>query len=247
MEPKLKRLWVGALVPAPVFSFLCFLCKEPYCWAASPSNSAGHLFSLMVPCTSALILSPSSVGGPAWNKPIGTRCPEGPLGTSPTFCICHFSFLSMSWVHSLLFTTTTSTSSFIPFQQLLSKTLGGEAGARWDVTGLRWLSLGQLQSPPGFLLSSLSLLHPHQSDLSSIIILPLLRPLSWPLEGWTNGLPKDILAMGSCCVAQGTTFSHLWWNMMEDNVRKSVYICVTGSLWCTVENWRNTKPTMMEK
>lgn len=90
MKPKLKRLWVGALVPAPVFSFLCFLCKEPYCWAASPSNSAGHLFSLMVPCTSALILSPSSVGGPAWNKPIGTRCPEGPLGISPTFCICHF-------------------------------------------------------------------------------------------------------------------------------------------------------------
>ena len=35
----------------------------------------------------------------------------------------------------------------------------------------------------------------------------------------------------------GTISSHLQWNMMEDNVRKRmyVYVCVTGSLCCTVE------------
>ena len=67
--------------------------------------------------------------------------------------------------------------------------------------------------------------------------------------------------MRSCCIAQGTISSHLGWNTMEDNVRKSVcvyiymcvyihmhiykcvciyiYVCVfiymTGSLFCTVE------------
>ena len=30
--------------------------------------------------------------------------------------------------------------------------------------------------------------------------------------------------MRSCCIAPGTIASHLRWNMMEDNVRKSIYI-----------------------
>ena len=29
--------------------------------------------------------------------------------------------------------------------------------------------------------------------------------------------------MRSCCIAQGTVSNHLWWNMMEDNVRKRKY------------------------
>ena len=33
-------------------------------------------------------------------------------------------------------------------------------------------------------------------------------------------------ATGSCCKAQGTISSHLWWNRMEDNMRKSMYIYV---------------------
>ena len=33
-------------------------------------------------------------------------------------------------------------------------------------------------------------------------------------------------AMRFCCVAQGTLSSHLLWNMMEDNVRKRMYVCM---------------------
>ena len=32
--------------------------------------------------------------------------------------------------------------------------------------------------------------------------------------------------MQSCYMAQRTISSHLRWNMMEDNVRKRMYICV---------------------
>ena len=32
--------------------------------------------------------------------------------------------------------------------------------------------------------------------------------------------------MRSCCLAQGTISSHLWWNMMEDYVIKRKYICM---------------------
>ena len=43
--------------------------------------------------------------------------------------------------------------------------------------------------------------------------------------------------MRSCCIAHGTASSLLWWNMMDDNVRKKMckYICMTGSLCCVVE------------
>ena len=33
-------------------------------------------------------------------------------------------------------------------------------------------------------------------------------------------------AMKSCCIAQGTISNHLWWNMMEDNMRKRMYTYV---------------------
>ena len=46
--------------------------------------------------------------------------------------------------------------------------------------------------------------------------------------------------MRSCCIALGTIFSHLGWSTMEDNVRKRMYIFVTGSLCSTVENLQNT-------
>ena len=56
--------------------------------------------------------------------------------------------------------------------------------------------------------------------------------------------------MRSCSVAQGTLSSHLRWNVIEDNVRKRMYIyvcvCVTGSLCCTVET-EHCKPTIMVK
>ena len=39
-------------------------------------------------------------------------------------------------------------------------------------------------------------------------------------------------AMRYCYIAQGTISSHLWWNMMEDNVRKRMSVCV-----CVIYNW----------
>ena len=39
-------------------------------------------------------------------------------------------------------------------------------------------------------------------------------------------------AVRSCCIAQRTISSHLWWTSMEDN---HIYKCVTGSLCHTVE------------
>ena len=41
--------------------------------------------------------------------------------------------------------------------------------------------------------------------------------------------------MGFCCIAQGTIPNKLWWNMTEDNVRKTMHICITGSLYGTAE------------
>ena len=32
--------------------------------------------------------------------------------------------------------------------------------------------------------------------------------------------------MRSCCIAKGTISIHLGWNMMEDNVRKIICVCV---------------------
>ena len=33
-------------------------------------------------------------------------------------------------------------------------------------------------------------------------------------------------AMRSCWIAKGTIYNHLYWNMMEDNVRKRMYMYV---------------------
>ena len=43
--------------------------------------------------------------------------------------------------------------------------------------------------------------------------------------------------MRSCCIAQGTVSSHLWWNMKEDNVRKKKIYILT----------KHCKPTVMKK
>ena len=53
--------------------------------------------------------------------------------------------------------------------------------------------------------------------------------------------------MRSYCIAQGTMSSHLW-NMMEDNVRKTIYIFVFLSHFAVW--WKLTKhgkSTIMEK
>ena len=52
--------------------------------------------------------------------------------------------------------------------------------------------------------------------------------------GWTGSLELanpnysfwNGWAMRSFCVAQGTISNHLWWNMMEDKVRKRIDMCV---------------------
>ena len=36
-------------------------------------------------------------------------------------------------------------------------------------------------------------------------------------------------------MAQGTISNLLGWTLMEDNVRKRMYICMTGSFGCTAE------------
>ena len=46
------------------------------------------------------------------------------------------------------------------------------------------------------------------------------------------------LAMRSCCVAMGSIYSHLWWSMIMWE-KECIYLCVTGSSSCTVENWQN--------
>ena len=63
--------------------------------------------------------------------------------------------------------------------------------------------------------------------------------------------------MRSCCLAQGTIPSHLRWSMMEDNVRKRIYVCacvhgcvcvcLTGCLCCTVEIDRTLQISYNEK
>ena len=55
--------------------------------------------------------------------------------------------------------------------------------------------------------------------------------------------------MRSCCVAQGAITSHLWWNMMEDNVRKRMYICMCDwvTFLCSRKLTEHCKPAIMEK
>lgn len=54
--------------------------------------------------------------------------------------------------------------------------------------------------------------------------------------------------MRSCCIAQGTLSSHLWWNMMVDGVGlRNVCLCMTGSLCCTIGMPEHGKSTIMEK
>ena len=55
--------------------------------------------------------------------------------------------------------------------------------------------------------------------------------------------------MRSCCMELGTLSSHLGWSMMEDKVRKRLYICMCD--WVPLLYSRklieDCKPTIMEK
>ena len=55
--------------------------------------------------------------------------------------------------------------------------------------------------------------------------------------------------MRSCCIAQGTLSSRLRWNMMEDKVRKRmyIYVCDWGFLLYSRKLTEHCKPTIMEK
>ena len=66
---------------------------------------------------------------------------------------------------------------------------------------------------------------------------PQGRRWSWEPEGCAsqNNSVRPIEKARSCCRAQGTISSHLWWDMKEDNVRKRKHTYMTGSLCCTVE------------
>ena len=43
---------------------------------------------------------------------------------------------------------------------------------------------------------------------------------------------STLAANRSCCIALETISSHLGWSLMEDNVRKSTYICICD--WVTL-------------
>ena len=72
-------------------------------------------------------------------------------------------------------------------------------------------------------------------------ILPPNR-LEWNAKIWAwedVGLGQFCDSLFNVYIAQGTISNHLWWNMMEDNVKKkNVYLFIyvlTGSLCCTAE------------
>ena len=55
--------------------------------------------------------------------------------------------------------------------------------------------------------------------------------------------------MRSCCIAQGIISGHLWWNMMEDNARKRMCVCVcmTGHSAVQKKLTEHCKSTVIEK
>ena len=55
--------------------------------------------------------------------------------------------------------------------------------------------------------------------------------------------------MKPCCIAQGTISSHLWWNMMEHNVRKRMctYVCDWVTMLYSRKLTEHCKPAIMEK
>ena len=170
-EPKLKRLWVGHLAPTPghmLFSLL--LLKRT---VAVQLGITQQSCSLRVSWASALLVSPSSVGGPTWNKVTDSRSLTCLLDTS-LICISQFSSLSNSWIHSLLSTARSS----------------------------RPRLLGQLQSPAGFLLPSLSLLpSPQRSFTSYCLRWEHFHDLSGRLK---SGPPKE-----TCVLILGTIVCYL--------------------------------------
>ena len=55
-------------------------------------------------------------------------------------------------------------------------------------------------------------------------------------------------AMRACCIAEGTLSNHLWWNMMEDNVRRKMYIYVwLGRFAVQQKLTEHCKPIIMLK
>lgn len=110
---QVKRAWVEDLAPAPECRlFPCFLQKNPVLSLVLPRNIAAHLFSWIFSGTSDhLPVLPSSVDGTTWNKVRLVRSLGSSLGSSLllTIYVCQFSFLCISWTHSLLFISTTIT------------------------------------------------------------------------------------------------------------------------------------------
>ena len=55
--------------------------------------------------------------------------------------------------------------------------------------------------------------------------------------------------MRSHCTALGTISSHLWWSIMEDNVRKRMHICMCDwvSLLYSRKLTEHCKPALIEK
>ena len=48
-------------------------------------------------------------------------------------------------------------------------------------------------------------------------------------------------------IALGTLSSHLWWNMIEDNVRKRMYMCDWVTLLYSRKLTVHCKPNIVEK
>ena len=66
--------------------------------------------------------------------------------------------------------------------------------------------------------------------------------MDWEFEISTwKLLHLEWISKRSCCIAQGPLSNHLWWNMMEDNVRKRmcIYIHTHTHNWVTLLYSRN--------
>lgn len=147
---------MGDLAPTPermLFLLLPLQRTLSLCCLASPSSLAGHLFSLMVSCTSALLMFPSSVGGTTCNKVIDSRSLEGPLGTSRPHLLCLPVFLP-EYLESIHFSSPPPRPSH------------------------RSLDNCRAQLASSFPLCPSST--PTRVIFLCLIILPLLRTLSWP-------------------------------------------------------------------
>ena len=77
-----------------------------------------------------------------------------------------------------------------------------------------------------------------QTRKRALTRIPISQHLDLGLFCLWNYEKQKSIEMRSCCIAQGTTSSHLWWYMTENNERKRIHMYY----WVTLlysRNWWN--------